>query len=136
MRGQAFGARRQKKKKKGALLALIRSNQRKAPHPSMLSVSKVIQSRVSSRSLPAHRYKRGCSNSSGEVVLTCLPAAKMTDFAHTSQFQGNVLTADGNASVLSGEVGLLTTSRVQNGTQPPVLCEDGYPLLATLVSVR
>lgn len=59
----------------------------------------------------------------------------MTDFVHTSRFQDNVLTVDGSGSVLLGEVGLLAT-RVQNGTQPPVLCEDGYSLLAALVSVR
>lgn len=72
----------------------------------------------SPRSPPAHRL------SSAPLVLTCFPAAKMTDFAGRTRFQQPKSKALGTASVLTGEVGFFAV-KVQNETQPPVRLHSG-----------
>lgn len=86
--------------------------------------------RLSPCSPPARRL------SSGQLVLTCFPAAKMTDLAHRTRFQQDaVWKVYGTASVLTDEVGFFSV-KVQNETQPPVRFRVGCSLLAVLVPDR
>lgn len=74
--------------------------------------------------------------SSAQLVLTCFPAAKMTDFAHRTRFQQDAFSrVHGTASVLTSEVGFFAV-KVQNEKQPPVRFHFDCSLLAALVPDR
>lgn len=71
-------------------------------------------------SLPARWYNSSSCVSGGEVFLWCLPAANMTDVAHTvTDWTDSALLSD-------DEVGLCSSTEVQNDSQPPVLLKRGF----------